>query len=193
MREGVEQRLTAAGLAKPGETPPNYQPGCGSMNKGPGLEMQPLLENHTIGSSFPEDLQNAAGPTNPHPPMTLGGRSGGDRARYTGNQLRVGRHTEQRVTACTFEIGTFQDDEEERWRLPRWLGTSSTKPNSVDFQSKGSPRIRSPVGSGRFQSAQQPSSPAAQQRRPQPSSQRQIGGIRLATNSEGAVGREGGD
>jgi len=104
----------------------------------------------------------------------VGGRGvQGDRARYKGNQPRVGRHTEQRVTACTFEIGMFQDDEEERWRLPRWLGTSSNKPNSVDFQSKGSPRIRSPVGSGRFQSAHRPSSPAATS----PAAQRQIGGI----------------
>lgn len=47
---------------------------------GDGFHLQPLLENHTIGSSFPEDLQNAAGPTNPHPPMTFGGRSGGYRA-----------------------------------------------------------------------------------------------------------------
>ena len=38
-RRAEAPQLTAAGLAKPDETPPNYQPECSSMNRGPSLEM----------------------------------------------------------------------------------------------------------------------------------------------------------
>jgi hypothetical protein len=77
-RRAEAPQLTAAGLAKPDEStelPARVRQHEQGSRLGDGL--QPLLENHTIGSSFPEDLQNAAGPTNPHPPMTFGGRSGG--------------------------------------------------------------------------------------------------------------------
>jgi len=81
--------LTAAGLAKPdsAELPARVRQHEQGSQLGDGFHLQPLLENHTIGSSFPEDLQNAAGPTNPHPPMTFGGRPGGYRA--TGLDTKV--------------------------------------------------------------------------------------------------------
>jgi hypothetical protein len=73
------------------------------------------------------------------------------------------------VTACTFEIEMFQDDEEERWRLPGGLGQARISPTASTFNLK---EARAFAALSAQAVSRAPTGPATS-----PAAQRQIGGI----------------